>query len=173
MKYPMIAASIAVSLVATLAFTIPVHAANVGISINIGQPGFYGHIDIGDFSRPQLIYQQPRVMYRSAMHRPPIYLHVPPGHAKDWRRHCREYNACNERVYFVRDDWYRNEYVPRYQERHAVRHDGRRDDRRDGPDNGRRDDSRRDNDHRDDNRRGNDRNDNDRHDSRRGNGPDR
>jgi len=26
---------------------------------------------------------------------PPVYLHVPPGHAKNWRKHCREYNACN------------------------------------------------------------------------------
>src|SRR2546425_10235251 len=25
----------------------------------------------------------------------PIYLHVPPGHAKHWRKHCHEYNACD------------------------------------------------------------------------------
>ena len=49
------------------------------------------------------------------MDRPPIYLHVPPGHAKHWRRHCGEYNACGERVFFVQDGWYNREYVPRYQ----------------------------------------------------------
>ena len=141
---------------ATLAaITAPSLAADVGISLSIGQPGFYGHIDIGDFPQPRLIYQQPRVMYRSAMHRPPIYLHVPPGHAKNWRWHCREYNACNERVYFVQDDWYRQEYVPRYQERY----NNRRDDRRDSRGDDRRDDRRDDR--------------NDRHDKDRGHGPNR
>ncbi len=40
-----------------------------------------------------------------------------PGHEKHWRKHCAQYNACGRPVYFVRDDWYNNEYVPRY--RHA------------------------------------------------------
>lgn len=142
---------------ALAALSAPSLAADVGISLSIGQPDFYGHLDIGDFPQPQLIYQQPRVMYRSAMHRPPIYLHVPPGHAKNWRRHCRQYNACNERVYFVQDTWYSQEYVPRYLERHGDRRDERRDGRRD--------------DHRDD--RGNDRHNNDRHDNGRGHGPNR
>ena len=44
----------------------------------------------------------------------PIYLHVPPGHEKHWSKHCARYNACGRPVYFVRDDWYNNEYVPRY-----------------------------------------------------------
>ena len=139
-------------LAATVAATAPVLAADVGVSLSIGQPGFYGHIDIGDFPRPQLIYSQPRVMYRSAINRPPIYLYVPPGHAKNWRWHCREYNACNEQVYFVQDDWYRQEYVPRYQERYPDRRDERRGDGRDD--------------------RRDDRKNNDRHDNR-GHGPNR
>ncbi len=143
---------------ALAAITAPSLAADIGLSLSIGQPGFYGHIDIGDFPQPRLIYQQPRVMYRSAMHRPPIYLHVPPGHAKNWRWHCREYNACNERVYFVQDDWYRQEYVPRYQERYNNRRDDRRDNR--GDDRG-------------GDRKNNDRRDNDRHDNGRGHGPNR
>jgi hypothetical protein len=61
--------------------------------------------------------------------RPPLYLRVPPGHAKNWSRHCGAYNACNERVYFVKDKWYRNEYAPRYRERSEHR-DDRRDERR-------------------------------------------
>jgi hypothetical protein len=143
---------------ALAAITASSFAADVGLSLSIGQPGFYGHLDIGDFPQPRLIYQQPRFMYRSAMNRPPIYLHVPPGHAKNWRKHCSEYNACNERVYFVQDSWYRQEYVPRYQERYNNRRDRRRDDRGDD----RRND-------RGDNRR-DDRND--RHDDR-GHGPNR
>lgn len=146
MKHLLFAAALA-------AITVPSLAADVGVSLSIGQPGFHGHLDIGDFPQPRVIYQQPRVMYRAAMHRPPIYLHVPLRHAKNWRKHCRTYNACNERVYFVRDDWYQHEYVPRYQERHGDRRDDRRDDRRGD--------------------RGNDRKNNDRHDNGRGHGPNR
>lgn len=109
----------------------PAHAADIGVSISIGQPGFYGRIDIGDYPRPQLIYPQPRYVYRAAAGRPPIYLHVPPGHAKNWRKHCRAYNACGERVYFVQESWYEREYVPRYQERHADRRANQRDERGD------------------------------------------
>jgi hypothetical protein len=135
---------------AALAVTaVPVLAADVGVSISVGQPGFYGRIDIGDYPRPQLIYQQPVVIERVPIARPPIYLRVPPGHAKHWRKHCREYNACGERVYFVQDNWYQRDYVPRYQERHAEHRDDRRDDRRDERRNDRRGDhnDRRGNDH--------------------------
>ena len=97
-------------------------AADVGVSITIGEPGFYGRIDIGDYPRPRLIYSEPRVIYREVV-REPIYLHVPPGHAKNWRKHCRKYDACGERVYFVQDGWYNQVYVPRYQERHDDRRD--------------------------------------------------
>jgi hypothetical protein len=102
----------------TLAIAAPVHAADVGVSISIGQPGFYGQIDIGGFPAPRLVYPEPMLIERGPIHHPPVYLHVPPGHAKNWSKHCREYNACGERVYFVQDTWYQNEYVPRYQERH-------------------------------------------------------
>lgn len=95
----------------------PVYATDVGVSVSIGQPGFYGQIDIGGFPRPVLLYPQPVVIERVPAGRPPVYLHVPPGHAKHWGKHCREYGACGEQVYFVRDDWYAREYVPRYQER--------------------------------------------------------
>ena len=68
---------------------------------------------------------------RMTMDRPPIYMRVPPGHAKNWKRHCREYNACGERVLFVQDNWYNREYVPRYQKRQAERRDDHRDNRND------------------------------------------
>lgn len=100
-------------------FAASTFAADVGISISIGQPGFYGRIDIGDFPRPRLIYRQPVVIHPVpvGVASEPIYLRVPPGHAKHWRKHCHEYDACGQRVYFVRDDWYSEVYVPHYRER--------------------------------------------------------
>ena len=119
---------IAAALTAAIA---PALAADVGVSVSIGQPGFYGRIDIGDYPRPQMIYRNPIVIERIQGDRPPIYLHVPPGHAKNWRKHCRAYDACGERVFFVQNNWYNREYVPRYQQRHGDRRDDRRDERRD------------------------------------------
>ena len=116
--------------IATTSLITPAFAADVGVSLSIGQPGFYGQIDIGDFPQPQVIYRQPRVIERVSPDRAPIYLRVPPGHAKNWKKHCREYNACGERVYFVQDKWYNREYVPRYQEQHRDRRDDRRDEPR-------------------------------------------
>jgi hypothetical protein len=110
--------------------TVPALAADVAMSISIGQPGFYGQIDIGGYPPPPVIYQQPRVMYRSAVNRQPIYLNVPPGHARNWRKHCRQYNACGERVYFVQNNWYERQYVPQYQKKHHDRRDDRSNGRR-------------------------------------------
>lgn len=102
----------------------PAFAADVGVSISVGQPGFYGRIDIGNaYPQPVLVYPQAVVVDRVPAGRPPLYLNVPPGHAKHWSRHCREYNACGERVYFVRNDWYEREYVPHYQREHGPRED--------------------------------------------------
>ena len=116
----LITASLALATLAT-----PALAADVGVSVSIGQPGFYGRLDIGGFPPPPQLYPEPRMIPRVPVSRPPLYLHVPPGHARDWRRHCRHYGACGERVYFVQDNWYRNEYAPRYQERHIHRDPGR------------------------------------------------
>lgn len=129
-------------LVAAMAATaLPALAADVGVSISIGQPGFYGRIDIGDYPTPQLLYRRPMVIERGAMDGPPIYLRVPPGHAKNWRKHCHEYNACREQVYFVQDRWYQKQYVPRYQERQRDERRQHGDERRNeqGPVHGRQD----------------------------------
>ena len=109
----------------------PTLAANIDVSINIGQPGYYGPLDISDFGRPRVIYREPIVVQRVYSQREPVYLRVPPGHAKHWSKHCAQYNACGERVYFVQDSWYNREYVPRYQAQHHDRGDMRRDDRGD------------------------------------------
>lgn len=110
------------AVIAAATLTAAAQAADVGVSISIGQPGFYGQIDIGDFPQPRVLYAQPIIVERGIMmNRPPVYLRVPPGHARHWSKHCHEYHACGERVLFVRDDWYEREYVPRYQERHYDR----------------------------------------------------
>jgi len=53
-------------------------AADVALSVSIGQPGFYGHLDIGGYPQPQLIYRQPIIVEQAAPSRRPIYLNVPP-----------------------------------------------------------------------------------------------
>ena len=87
---------------------------DVGVSVGVNQPGFYGRIDIGSVSAPPvLIYRQPVIITRPAVvvTQQPVYLHVPPGHAKNWRKHCGHYNACGQQVYFVQEDWYQQHYA--------------------------------------------------------------
>jgi opacity protein-like surface antigen len=121
---------------ALIAVAAPAIAADVAMSVSIGQPGFYGQIDIGGYPPPRVLYRQPIMVEQVEMVRSPIYLRVPPGHAKNWRKHCGEYNACGERVYFVQNNWYNREYVPRYQERRYEYPDEHRgNDRNDHPGN--------------------------------------
>jgi hypothetical protein len=83
------------------------------------QPGVYGRIDIGNAPPPPLIYAQPVIIQRPAVfvQQQPMYLHVPPGHAKKWSKHCGKYNACGQPVYFVKvrgdDDYERGNYQSR------------------------------------------------------------
>ena len=121
MKRLIIAAAVVTATLSTSAF-----AADVGVSVSIGQPGFYGRLDIGGYPQPQVIYRQPRVVERVYVEREPVYMRVPPGHAKNWRKYCHRYNACGERVYFVQDNWYNHEYAPRYQEQHHEQRDEHR-----------------------------------------------
>lgn len=89
-------------------------AQNVSVNAVItGQvvPGVYGQVVIGNAPPPPVVYQQPMVVEPppvvvGAPPVAPLYLHVPPGHAKHWSKHCREYNACNRPVYFVRSPEY-------------------------------------------------------------------
>ena len=101
---------------------------SVGVSIGINQPGVYGRIDIGNFPQPQLIYAQPILIAppERYVQQQPIYLYVPPGHQKNWAKHCGRYNACGQPVYFVKEEWVRE----RYDEDHRSRDD--RDDRDNG-----------------------------------------
>jgi len=94
--------------------------ASAEVSISVGEPGFYGRIDIGNFPAPRLIHPEPVIVRRVKTWYPPIYLRVPPGHARQWYRYCGQYEACGRPVYFVEDVWYRDVYVPRYRD---YRHD--------------------------------------------------
>ena len=98
---------------------------------SIGQPDYYGRLDFGNYPQPEVIYRDPIAIEQVPTNRPPIYLRVPPGQAKNWRKHCREYNACGERVLFVKDDWYTRDYAPRYQEHHRDCQNDRRDEHKD------------------------------------------
>lgn len=116
------------------AVALPAAAADVGVSVQISEPGVYGRIDIGRFPQPALVMPQPVVIQPAPrhVHVQPMYLWVPPGHQKDWRKHCGRYNACGVPVYFVQEGWYQQHVMARgggghRHDRHD-RHDDRHDD---------------------------------------------
>ena len=92
-------------------------AADVGVSINISQPGVYGRVDIGRFPQPVLYAPRPVIITQRVVQEP-VYLWVPPGHRQNWRRYCGRYEACGAPVYFVQDRWYRDHVVERRHDRH-------------------------------------------------------
>jgi hypothetical protein len=110
--------SILGSALAALVFAAAAPLANAGdVSVGVtitGEivPGVYGRVDLANRPPPRLVYAQPVVIERPPPHVvvEPVYLHVPPGHAKNWRKHCGEYHACNRPVYFVKSA----EYEPGY-----------------------------------------------------------
>ena len=134
---------------------LPAAAANVGVSVSIGEPGYYGQLDVGN-ARPRLIYSQPVLIQHRYHNLAPVYLRVPPGHAKNWKKYCDRYNACTRPVYFVQDDWYRNVYAPRYRDTHGHPYDSRDNDHRDNRYGEKHDDHDRYDEHRDDHRDNND-----------------
>jgi hypothetical protein len=105
--------SIPILLASSLAVAVgAASATDVGVSVQISQPGVYGRVDIGRFPQPQVIVPQPVVIAPApvvvAQPVQPVYMWVPPGHRKNWGKHCHEYHACGAPVYFVRHDWYQN-----------------------------------------------------------------
>jgi hypothetical protein len=98
---------------AVLAALLPLsaRAADVGVSVQVSQPGVYGRVDIGRFPQPQVVVAQPVIVAqpRVVVAQPlPVYMWVPPGHQKKWNKHCARYNACGVPVYFVDDRWYQD-----------------------------------------------------------------
>ena len=126
------------------ASTAPAFAADFGVTVGMGDSGYYGRIDIGNYPPPVVVNTQPVIIQQQRTVVEPIYVRVPEGHRKHWAQHCGAYNACGRPVYFVQDHWYHNTYRPRYAQDHSRDHnrgrdwdrnerrDDRRDDRRDG-----------------------------------------
>ena len=71
-----------------------------------------------------MIYPQPVVYAPSpvAVYQRPIYLYVPPGHQKNWGKHCGYYSACGQPVYFVRESWVRERYEHEHEHDHGNEH---------------------------------------------------
>jgi len=117
MKRTLIALGIAATAALTTLAAAPASAA---VSVAVGEPGFYGRIDIGGAPPPQVVYSQPMVIEQSpyAAQRAPVYLRVPPGQQRNWRRYCANYGACGQPVYFVQEGWYSNVYAPHYRQQH-------------------------------------------------------
>ena len=112
------AAKAALAVAATVTLALGAAApATAQVSINIGQPGFYGQLNIGGYPPPALYSPQPVVIERRFVGAP-VYLRVPEGHRRHWANHCGRYNACGRQVFFVQDNWYNNTYAPRYREGH-------------------------------------------------------
>jgi hypothetical protein len=101
---------IVLSGLSTLAAGAAVAQTNVGVSVSVHQPGVYGRIDIGNLPPPPVVYAQPVIIARPVHAPPPVYLYVPPGHQKNWRKHCARYHACGQPVYFVRERWVEERY---------------------------------------------------------------
>lgn len=88
-------------------------------------PGVYGRVDIGNAPPPPLIYAQPIIIQRGPAYvqQQPLYLRVPPGHEKNWGKHCRKYNACGQPVYFVSERGGRDYHGPK--DKHKDKHHGK------------------------------------------------
>jgi hypothetical protein len=93
------------------------HAGDLNIRIILAghiAPGIYGQVDLGDEAPPPLVYAEPVLVVPVARPLPPVYLYVPTGHVRYWRRYCHQYNACSRPVYFVRPPEYEPGYVGGY-----------------------------------------------------------
>lgn len=112
---------IALAAIAAATATPSWSAVDVGVGITIREPGVYGRIEFGSQPPPPVLYAQPVLIQRPTVivQQPaPMYLYVPPGHAKNWGKHCGRYNACARPVYFVQEQWVQE----RYEENHGKGH---------------------------------------------------
>jgi hypothetical protein len=73
--------------------------------------GVYGRVEFGNGPPPPVVYTEPVIITPPprvvSVPPQPLYLHVPPGHAKNWKKHCHRYHACDRPVYFVMSDEYK------------------------------------------------------------------
>jgi hypothetical protein len=112
--------------------------AQTDVSVSVGgiiKPGVYGRVEVGTRPPPPVIYPQPVIITQPVIVAQPavvvappqpLYMHVPPGHAKKWNKHCYKYNACNQPVYFVQNDY--REYYKEHGKGHGKgKHKGKHD----------------------------------------------
>ncbi|WIT10581.1 hypothetical protein PFX98_16895 [Paucibacter sediminis] len=92
----------------------------IGFSLSVAQPGVYGRIDIGPQQIPRVYYPQTVLVQPAAVAYRPMYIYAPEPHVRHWRDYCRQYGACDRPVYFVRDEWVRENY--RHEHRHGRGH---------------------------------------------------
>ena len=113
-------------LVAATAYCSSAQAVDVGVSIQVAQPGVYGRIDIGRFPQPQVVVAQPLVIVPPVLveqtQPEPVYMWVPPGHRKKWGKYCSRYGACGVPVYFVQQTWYDTHVRGKDQSKHKYKH---------------------------------------------------
>jgi hypothetical protein len=122
MKPASVAARAAFAALTLAAATSASAGVDVGVGVTIREPGVYGRIEIGNgappppviYQRPVIIAPPPVVVAQPAVvvaPQPPMYLYVPPGHAKKWGKHCHKYDACGRQVYFVKEEWVQAQYA--------------------------------------------------------------
>lgn len=106
-----------------------VAAVDVGVGITIREPGVYGRIEIGSAPPPPVLYAQPMIISQPrvvvAQPAQPMYLYVPPGHAKKWGKHCHRYNACARPVYFVQETWVQQRWESEHRGKGQGKHKGK------------------------------------------------
>lgn len=87
------------------------YGADTGLRVIVASelaPGVYGRVELGNAPPPPVLYAKPVIIAAPPSGQParPMYLHVPPGHAKNWSKHCHRYSACGQPVYFVKSEEY-------------------------------------------------------------------
>jgi hypothetical protein len=60
-----------------------------------------------------VVVAQPIIITGTVGQQRPLYLYVPPGHQKNWKKHCGQYGACGQPVYFVQESWVQERYDER------------------------------------------------------------
>ena len=115
-KMLLLAGSMAVGVSANAGVAVGI--AVPGVAVSIGDPGYYGAVEVGGY-QPQVLNAAPLIV------RPvvgvavaPLYLRVPVLYSSHWRSYCNLYQACGRPVYFVNESWYNNTYAPRYRTEH-------------------------------------------------------
>jgi len=114
-------------LVAGLVTSMHSSADDLGVRVILEKevaPGVYGRVELGNNSHPEVYYAEP-VIIISDSNEPryrPVYVHVPPGHAKNWSKHCHKYNACRRPVYFIKSAEYMDDNDHHHDDHHDHHH---------------------------------------------------